>query len=195
MFIRQTLSLPENGRKEVVAPRLFVAGDALDKLLAYVNGQRGHAEIAGWAYVKRHGTDYYLDTATDVFITRQTVTIGSADSDGHSLALAFERAVRENREHELRLQWHSHPDKAYFSHIDRTNIENFGETFEWLISLVTNRDGVVRARFDLFHPVRVGVEMEIIRHAPVDSAVTAEVAADIGRNVTIQQPPKLKPNK
>src|SRR5690349_23458989 len=152
MLIRQTLSLPQNGSEEVVAPRLFIAGDALDKLLTYVNTQRGHAEIAGWAYVQQRGTDFYLGTAADVFITKQIVTVGSADSDGYSLALAFEKAVGVNREHELRLQWHSHPNEAYFSHTDRTNIENFGETFEWLISLVTNRRGDVRARFDLFHP-------------------------------------------
>lgn len=192
MLIRQTLSLPQNGSKEVVAPRLFVAGEALDKLLTYVNSQRGHAEIAGWAYVRPHGTDFHLGTAPDVFITKQIVTISTADGDPHSLAFAFEKAAADDRVGELRLQWHSHPGEAYFSPTDRANIENLGKTFEWLISLVTNRDGVVRARFDLFRPYRVGVEMEVIRYTQMDSEVAAEVTADIKRNVTIQQPPKRK---
>lgn len=190
MYLHQAVSTPHNGR-EVVAPRLFIAGDALDKLLAYVNLQRSHAEITGWAYVRPHGSDFCLETATDVFITKQIVTIGTADGDGHSLAHAFEKAASEDRDSELRLQWHSHPAEVYFSHTDHANIQHLGETFDWLISLVMNRDGDMHARFDCFQPFRVGVEMAVIRYTPLESAVATEVTADIERCVTVQaSPPK-----
>lgn len=193
-MLYQTLSTPNNGR-EVVAPRLFIARDALDKLLAYVNLQLRHAEITGWAYVRPHGSDFYLKTSADVFITKQIVTTSTADGDGHSLAHAFEKAARDDRDNELRLQWHSHPAEAYFSHTDHANIEHLGETFDWLISLVMNRDGDMHARFDCFQPFRVGVEMAVVRYTPLDPAVAAEVSADITRDVTVQEPLKPRPSK
>lgn len=165
--------------------------------MTFVHTPRG-TEINGFGYVtKLRGSNvYYVATASDIFITEQTVTAGSAHVSGTTSGLALTRAVKEGRDDDLRLQWHSHPQDVYFSPLDRNNIKRFGITGEWLISLVVNRQGELRARFDSFRPVRMGLEIEVIvyRQAPqelVDRA-QADVTAMVRRPAPFIFPTKGK---
>lgn len=173
----------------VVAPQLLLEQSALDMIAAYVNTAPG-TEISGFAYVsKLPGTNvYYVATANDVFITKQLVTAGSAHVDGDAYALALDRAMNEERDDDLRLQWHSHPSDVYFSPTDRTNIEVFGQTAEWFISLVTNRQGELRARFDSFRPARIGVEIEVSVYRVASSAMAERARTDVAALVHQPKP-------
>lgn len=175
-------------------PTLLFAQDALDMINYYVNAPQD-TEVSGFAYVRRiDGTNtYFVACADDVFITEQVVTPGSAHIDGHAVARAFERAVEQGRQDELRLQWHSHPGDSYFSPTDMANVANFGNTFEWCIHVVTNRWGEMHARFDAYRPVRVGVEIEVKTHRPPNPYLRERAEAEVGALVkTLVEEPKRR---
>lgn len=194
MQLQHPLTTPRPSPDTVVAPQLLLEQSALDMIATYVNTAPG-TEISGFAYVKKlPGSNvYYVATADDVFITEQLVTAGSAHVDGGAYALALDRAMDEERDDDLRLQWHSHPSDVYFSPTDRTNIEVFGQTAEWFISLVTNRQGELRARFDSFRPVRIGVEIEVVVYRIANPAMTERARADV--TALVHQPKPILPKR
>jgi hypothetical protein len=193
MQLQTPLTVPSTN-DTVVAPQLLLEQSALDMIMAYVNTPAG-TEINGFAYVKKLADSnvYYVATADDVFITEQTVTVGSAHASGKGYGLALDRALDEGRDDDLRLQWHSHPSDVYFSPTDRTNIEDFGRTAEWFISLVTNRQGELRARFDSFRPVRIGVEIEVAAYRVATPAMIERARADVA--ALVHQPTPFFPKK
>lgn len=184
MDVYQSLTTPQNPQG-VRAPQLVIHAAALDKMAAYVNTMPGRNEISGWAYVVNNGGgNYYVASPDDVFITKQTVSASHTESDGHTFALAWEKAARQKREDQLRLQWHSHPYEAYVSDIDLRNIHNYGATgWEWLISLVTNRAGDFSARLDLFTPHYVGVEMQVVSYRQLPQDLVDKAQAEINELV------------
>ena len=194
MQLQHPLTTPYPGSDTIVAPQLLLEQSALDMIAAYVNAAPG-TEISGFGYVKKlPGSNvYYVATADDIFITEQLVTIGSAHVKGADYSLALDRAMDEERDDELRLQWHSHPSDVYFSPTDRTNIEVFGQTAEWFISLVTNRQGELRARFDSFRPVRIGVEIEVVVYRMADAAMIERARTDVA--ALVHQPKPLLPKR
>ena len=183
MQLTHTLNHPPD-TPGLIMPTLMLSQAALDMMATYVNTPK-QTEINGFAFVKRAASNvFYVASAADVFITRQTVTIGSAHVDGTAYALAVDRAAEEDRVDELRLQWHSHPGDAYFSPTDLTNIESLGRTSEWLVSLVTNREGDIHARLDVFRPVRIGAEMQVQVFREADGDMQARAQADVERLLT-----------
>jgi hypothetical protein len=190
MQLLNTLARPATAGTQV-SPQLLLSQGAIDMIATYVNAQPS-TEINGFAYVKQLNPGIlYVEAAIDVFITPQTVTMGSAEVEGTAYALALDRAVQDDRMAEFRLQWHSHPGEAYFSPTDMANIENFGATGgEWFISLVTNRHGDLRARLDMFRPVRVGTEIEVCIYRNPDPAMLERAEADIATMVTVVAPKK-----
>lgn len=183
MQLLHTLASPPDA-PGLIRPKLLLSQGALDMIATYVNTPVT-TEINGFGYIGRVGSDvFFVASAQDVFITQQTVTAGSAHVNGSAYALALDHAVECGRDAELRLQWHSHPSDAYFSPTDMTNIENFGNAGgEWFISLVTNRDGDLHARFDRFRPERFGVEMQIQLYREVDAGLEARAREDVERLV------------
>ena len=180
----------------LVAPRLMLSRSAWYMLCAYVAAAR-KSEVSGFAYVQPLVGDprtFYVETSNDVFIVPQEVTIGSAEISGDSFALAAEAAVAAGRDDQLRLQWHSHPAESYFSATDLSNIEGFGAAgMEWCISLVTNRDNQVHARFDAFRPVRFGVEMEVVVYDLAPRDLVARAERDVADMVTVIEPEVASP--
>lgn len=176
----------------LIRPRLLLSQGALDMMGAYVNTPPV-SEINGFCYVGYDALQnvFYVRSAEDVFITKQTVSTGSAHVGGVAYALAVDHAVEINREGELRLQWHSHPGDAYFSPTDMANVENFGKAgAEWFISVVTNRAGDIHARFDRFRPQRFGVEMDVQLYREADANLVARAMEDVTRLVKDAPKPK-----
>lgn len=185
MQLLHSLTSPEKAPGQVI-PRLLLSQGALDMLDAYVNTP-AKTEINGFAYVKQltDRSTFFVGSASDVFITRQTVSVGGADVDGGDYALALDQAVQDGRVAELKLQWHSHPRDAYFSATDLGNIENFGAAgAEWFISLVTNREGDIHARLDMFRPVRFGAEMEVRLYRTADQELVDRAKTEVEALVT-----------
>ena len=175
---------------KVIMPRLVLHEDAWNMIQAYVR-TNPDTEINGFCYVRYvagHNL-FFVASSDDVFITEQTVSPHSADASGVGYAKAQYNAVMAGREDELRLQWHKHPHDVYCSPTDMRNIENFGLTGEWIISLVVNIQGEMHARFDAFQPARFGGEMEVTIHRVIRPDLTDRAAREAAELVTIKQPP------
>lgn len=159
---------------------------------AYVNGVQ--TEINGFGYVRAVDGGFYLEARDDVFITRQEVTMGTADNTGAALAKAEYRAIMDGRREELRLQWHSHVwGSTYHSATDMATIERLGRAgAEWFVSVVVNKRGQVTARMDQFRPFRIGAPMQVEIIDFTDKAMRDRAAAEIAELVTIKPQPKKK---
>jgi hypothetical protein len=191
---RQTVSGPQTPGVRV--PTLFVGRSAWDMVQTYVSFV-GAVEINGFGYIKR-GADgnFYWDTSSDVFITRQEVTPSSANNSGSVFARAVHQSMVDGREDELRLQWHSHVwGGAYHSPTDMATIESYaGAGMDWFVSVVTNKLGSMTARLDVFRPVRIGAPMEIRMVSDVDPVLMDRATTDIERLVTVVPPAKQPGN-
>jgi hypothetical protein len=141
-------------------PQVAILLEAWQRLHAYVAASP--VEINGFGIVERVGKTYLI---TKVFILRQTVTAGSADTAGADLhRLAYHMAVTGQDPSQLCFQWHSHVHGgAYCSSTDLATIDRWkGDV---LISLVTNKYGAVYCRLDYFRPDRLGyieVPVEVV---------------------------------
>lgn len=177
-------ALGSPSKENVIAPRLFISSAALVRLAAYVRLQPT-TEVCGYGFVSSWNGDFYVANPDDFFITEQVVTSSSAKDAGAGLGPAYAQAVVEGRDSQLRLQWHSHPGDAYFSSTDMRNVKEFGNTFDYLISVVTNRWGNIQARFDTFQPWRFGAEMEVFCYDDIDEETRRLVSAELRRKVTV----------
>lgn len=162
------------------APRVLVRMDDWMKILTYA--RLLDVEINGFMLVDLFDGFVVL---RDAFITPQTVTTITAETDQIKLAMV-EADLRARGEDPttMRCQWHSHVHAAaYFSEMDMRSIGNF--TADWLISLVVNRYGNAAARIDYLRPIRMGFEVpvEILVTDPVSDDAIAACCRDITENV------------
>jgi hypothetical protein len=188
-----TIVPPLNGFRpatECIAPRLIVWPAAWKMLQAYVQGV--DTEINGFGLVHRsdHNT-FTLKSQEDVFITDQTVTGVEANVSGDAYSKALYQAMMQDRDDDLKLQWHSHVNgSAYCSSTDMNTIESFGHTgADWFISVVMNKYGDVFARFDAFQPFRLGCPMTVIQASDASNEFDALANSMIDAHV------KVAPNK
>lgn len=117
-----------------------------------VNAQIEHlvaecpTEINGIGRVSPLGDDFLID---EIAVLKQEATAASVMVDTEDFANFI--AHREDA-HLWRLQWHSHANMGVFwSMQDEDAIETIGETAEWLISIVTNKQGQFLCRLDVFN--------------------------------------------
>lgn len=174
----------------IIVPPLLIDRIAWARMQAYVKAV-GPVEINGFGYVASFPNHYLL---TDVFITKQVVTDGTADTAYAAFGMAQYHAMQGGMEDQLRLQWHSHVyGDAYHSATDMRSIEHFGQSgMEWFISLVTNHHGDVTARMDLFRPMRIGAPMEVTVVDPVNTDLETVVRGEIEDLVTVKPKKKVR---
>lgn len=194
MALQLDTRIAQSNSTGLVVPRLLLSPPALNMIGAYVAAAH-ESEVSGFAYVRQLPaapglpTTFYVGTSDDVFIVPQEVTMGSAEVSGGNFALAVDRSVVDDRDDDLRLQWHSHPNDSYFSATDLGNIEAFSAAgMEWFISLVTNRRNEVRARFDQYRPFRFGAEMDVAVYSFASDEMFARAQEDVANMVTIVKP-------
>lgn len=197
MQIDTVLSTP--GADAGVAPRLLIGRSAWLKMRAYAlevrDSQGYNVEINGFGYVERLSDgSYWCGDENDVFITKQIVTAGAADTADRAHAKAEYHAIKAGRAHQLRMQWHSHVwGRAYHSSTDKAAIENYGpHGVHWFISVVINNDGKVTARFDLFKDFRIGAPMEVILVDFFPDDLVSQIRDEIDERVTVKEKEPVK---
>lgn len=175
----------------VVPPRLFIENGAWAKILAFARIS-GNMEINGFGYVQADGVDYSIESADDIFITKQKVSGGAAEVEPDVFAMGVDQAQQDGRSDELRFQWHSHVNgSAEFSSIDTNNIESYGAAgMEYFISLVMNKRGELSARLDMFRPMRIGAAMAVILYD--DSVSQIELRQEIAAKVNSTPVPIIR---
>lgn len=174
---------------------LQISAKAHEKFLAYVRAL--DVEINGFAYVNKVSNSLFIiEDADDVFITKQEVSVRHTVSDAVGNALAYDRAAQCGRDDQLRVQWHSHVNgPARFSTTDiKTMDVNEHAGMAWGISVVLNKRGDFEARFDLYHPIRTFVMMEVVIVDDISPELDALVRQEIAELVEIKKPEPVRPS-
>lgn len=133
--------------------KVLISPLALKKLQLYA--LYAPEEISGLGYVEVRDGDLCV---TDVFLLEQVCSPGNTIIDRKALASHITKAIDEGKA-ELKLWWHSHGDGMVgWSGKDEKNIEEFDleqDKDNWLLSIVVNKGKELKARLDIFSPLRL----------------------------------------
>ena len=94
----------------------------------------------------------------DLFLVKQTCTPASTDMDQDAVAKLMVELAAKGQSDQLRAWVHSHGTlDVFWSTQDDSTIEDLAGD-PYLVSIVVNKSGLVKARVDLFKPVRITVD-------------------------------------
>ncbi len=126
---------------------------AHEKLWAWTRMAKGEVSMLGLVEDGDGGP-----VITDVFLMRQTCTAASTDMDQADIARLLFDLGAAGIEGQLRAWVHSHAEMAVFwSGTDDKCIEGLGGD-PYIVSLVVNHKGDVKARIDVFKPIRFVID-------------------------------------
>jgi hypothetical protein len=126
---------------------------AHEKLWAWTRMAKGEVSMLGLVEDGDGGP-----VITDVFLMRQTCTAASTDMDQADIARLLFDLGAAGIEGQLRAWIHSHAEMAVFwSSTDDKCIEGLGGD-PYIVSLVVNHKGDVKARIDVFKPIRFVID-------------------------------------
>jgi hypothetical protein len=115
-----------------------------------------------------------------LLLPEQSSSASHTEVSAVALAELVVEAVREGID-TARLQvWlHSHGQmQVFFSATDERNIQNAFPQADWVLSLVTNRAGQIKARLSLYKPFRLDVDNVLVKvglPSQLESAIRKEV--------------------
>lgn len=169
--------------------KIILTEYAHQKLQAYVKNCQ--YEIGGLGKVTCDGEDFLV---TDIEIFTQKVTAASVEMNADTLALfQVEKMKAKESLADYKLWWHSHAKMDVFWSSTDTDTMTGSTEFPWLVSLVTNHAGKLKARVDVMKPVHLHVDnvtVEIQKH--VDQSIIDSCIAEIAAKVTV---PKIETSK
>ncbi len=120
---------------------------------------------------------------TNLYLMKQTCTGASTDMDQADVARLLFDLGSAGLEGQLRAWVHSHADMAVFwSKTDDDCIEGLGGE-PYIVSIVVNRRGDVRARVDVFKPVRFVIDELPVKLRVPDLGLTEECRAEFAAKV------------
>ena len=148
-------------------------------------------EISGWGKVKKSKEENEdVFTIYDVEILKQTVTGASAVMSEETMAkFLYEKTKKNQSTEDYRVWWHSHATlESFFSVTDDTTIEQSIE-FPYLISIVSNHKHNMKARIDIFQPVRmtqaIDIEIEDLEDEELKEWCAKEITRKVKKAVTV----------
>ena len=134
-------------------PRLCFTPSAAQKLSLYV--KLCDFEVSGLGQIELL-PDCFL--VQDVFILRQKTYYSYTELIPDDLAEFLISMVAQNRDPaSLKLWWHSHAGmEVFWSPTDDYTAKGFQN--DYMLSLVTNKNGDYRCRLDLYHPLKLTID-------------------------------------
>lgn len=145
-------------------PVLFTR-EAWERLWAYIELTPG--EIGGMGYITENNGNLIVDT---VFVLPQTRSTGHVDfaEEAHPITIypgtdqeqtvtdaqywALMKAVEDGRSADMKFSWHSHGKiSVMWSGTDEEAIAKYGQSTDFLVSMVLNQDHKYRCRADVFN--------------------------------------------
>lgn len=171
--------------------KLHIEKLAWDKMMAFTD--LCPDEISGLGKVEVRAGELVV---TDVAIFEQRVSSAHSTITMESLAkFQQERVSGGESMKQWCFWWHSHANMSvFFSTTDTSTIDSSTE-FPWLVSLVTNKKHELKARLDLFTPVRVFVDLEVEVLQEDNPEVKALCQAEITAKVTTPTHHQYSPYK
>ena len=132
------------------------------------------SEIGGLGEVRPEGDGLLV---TDLYLLEQRVSPSETELQPEAVLRLLHRCLEEGRDPAaVRLWWHSHADhEVEWSETDEATIQGFGA--DCLISLVTNKAGDLRCRYDAWGPQRSTVDgVPVLRpEEPLRPALAADL--------------------
>lgn len=127
--------------------KCYIESLAALKMKYYVDSV--NAEISGVGKTRMEGEDIYVE---DVIIFKQKCSGAHTDLDQEDeMRIMFERDQRGESSKDWNLWWHSHNTMGVFwSSTDNNNIVDQAGGGSYLLSIVTNKKGQFKTRFDIF---------------------------------------------
>ena len=127
---------------------------ALKKIQNFIELAPG--EISGLGTISKQYNHFIIE---DVFLFKQQNTSASTTLDVEEITAMLVGKMQKNEDvSNIKLWWHSHANMGVFwSGTDDSTINNF-DNKEYLISLVSNKEGQILCRFDLYHPIRLTID-------------------------------------
>ena len=133
--------------------QVWVDPVAHEKLWAWTHLARGEVSMLG--LIEEHEG---APCITDLFLVKQTCTSANTEMCQDGIARLMVQLVHEGKQDHLRAWVHSHAAMATFwSATDDKTIEGLGGDL-FMVSVVVNHAGDVRARVDLFQPLRITID-------------------------------------
>jgi len=120
----------------------------------------------------------------DLFLVKQTCTPASTDMDQENVAKLMVELAAKGQSDQLRAWVHSHGTlDVFWSNQDDFTIEDLAGN-PYLVSVVVNKAGLVKARVDLFKPVRVTVDEVPVEVLIPDMGLESECEKEFKDKVT-----------
>lgn len=128
--------------------------------------------------------DQYLEIYDLEILTQQVSGVHSTIEEEDLAKFLYEKQKKGESVADYKVWWHSHVDMAaFFSGTDTGTIDGSTE-FPYLISIVGNKAGELKVRFDLYSPLRLtfaDVELKVGQHE--DEALRKVCKSEIKKKV------------
>ena len=119
-----------------------------------------------------------------LLLPEQTNSASHTEVSEEALAELLVEAVREGIDTaKLKVWLHSHGQiQAFFSATDEQNMRSAFPQADWVLSLVTNRAGEIKARLSLYKPFRLDVD-DVLVTVGLPSQLEADIRKEVQRKV------------
>lgn len=167
-------------------PTIYLSIKAYQKMRAWTEMAKG--EVSWFGTVRRMEEDAFL--IEDIFLLKQVCTETNTSLDDSAIGEFLTGMAKAGNDPSKVKAWlHSHGRlKTFWSRTDEKTIEGM-RSAGYLISVVTNKDGDMLGRIDIFNPFHVhvsGVPVNVF-HEP-DEGLKESLAAEFREKVTEETP-------
>jgi hypothetical protein len=127
----------------------------------------------------------------DVFLFDQVVTGSSTDISTTAIANFITDYIKKGKDPSvLKFWWHSHARMGVFwSGTDTGTIDRFSS--DWMISMVSNKNGDIKVRVDVFEPFRMYMD-DLPLLVEYDKSMNDAIRKEINQKVKTQYFPDFK---
>lgn len=159
---------------------IYITRDTYKKMFDYVFATK--LEISGLGRVEKKEDRLVI---TDVAIFEQEVSGASTELDIDAIAKFMIDLDKNGEDMSLwKVWWHSHNSmSAFFSGTDTNTMQELGNTFDYLISIVLNFDKENKTQFNLFNPVSIEVGANLIVEDDEKYVVDKDIIKEVAEKV------------
>ena len=135
-------------------PIVVLTNEVYNKLMTYTKSL--DVEISGLGIVKRKDNIFQVE---EIFLLNQTVSTSECDIEPKSQVGLMQKLIAEGKSpSDIKLWWHSHHTYGTFwSPRDEETMTKYGGK-DFLISIVTTHSGKMKARLQIFNPIKAYIE-------------------------------------